>query len=175
MALVVVMPPRHLREGLEEHRGEALASSWIHRDSGTAAASRASAGWLRTKFAIVPLAVGVRVDDEHALGHETPLAANRFADPYRVPDANFGWSARDTCYCYGSFVIEEDEALVVTHRPPKCRFWNQVGGGNQFMATPNVTDARCSVNGHTAVPNADGSVTIVISRGMTRHPNSLTT
>ncbi|HEY7053428.1 MAG TPA: hypothetical protein VH496_15035, partial [Mycobacterium sp.] len=39
----------------------------------------------------------------------------------------------------------------------------------------NVTDARSSVNGHSAVPNADGSVTIVISRGMTAHPNSVTT
>jgi len=39
----------------------------------------------------------------------------------------------------------------------------------------NVNDARSSVNGHSAVPNADGSVTIVVSRGMTEHPNSLTT
>jgi hypothetical protein len=46
---------------------------------------------------------------------------------------------------------------------------------NQFMATHGVTDARSSVNGHSAVLNADGSVTTVISRGMTAHPNSLTT
>jgi hypothetical protein len=43
------------------------------------------------------------------------------------------------------------------------------------MASHNVTDARSSVNGHSAVPNADGSVTIVVSRGLTTHPNSLTT
>jgi len=43
------------------------------------------------------------------------------------------------------------------------------------MATHNVNDARSSVNGHSAVPNADGSVTIVVSRGLTEHPNSLTT
>ena len=35
-------------------------------------------------------------------------------------------------------------------------------------------DARCSINGHSAVLNSDGSVTIVLSRGMTSHPNSLT-
>ena len=46
---------------------------------------------------------------------------------------------------------------------------------NQFMATHGVTDARCSINGHSAVLNADGTVTIVISRGVTGHPNSLTT
>jgi Protein of unknown function (DUF1214) len=145
-----------------------------HGDAETAAALQASAAWLRTMFAIVPLAVGVRVDDEHALGHEIAHAANDFAEPYQVPDANFGWSARDACYSYGSFMLDEDEALIITHRPPTCRFWNLVVW-NQFMATHGVTDARCSVNGHSAVPNADGSVTIVISGGMTEHPNSLTT
>ena len=88
-----------------------------HGDAETAASLRAAATWLRTMFAIVPLAVGERVDDEHALGHETAHAANEFAHPYQVPDANFGWSARDACYSYGSFVLDDDEALVITHRP----------------------------------------------------------
>ena len=83
-----------------------------HGDAETAAALRASAAWLRTMFAILPLAVGVRVEDAHTLGHEISQAANEFADPYQVPDANFGWSARDACYAYGSFVLEDDEALV---------------------------------------------------------------
>ena len=126
-----------------------------HGDAETAAALRASAAWMRTMFAILPLAVGARVEDAHTLGHEISQAANEFADPYQVPDANFGWSARDACYAYGSFVLEDDEALVITHRPPPCRFWNLVVW-NQFMATPGVTDARSSVNGHSAVPNADG-------------------
>jgi hypothetical protein len=126
-----------------------------HGDAETAAALRASGAWLRTRFAIVPLAVGFRVDDSHRLGHEIAQVANQFADPYQVPDANFGWSARDACSAYGSFVLEHDEALVITHRPPKCRFWNLVVW-NQFMATHNVNDARSSVNGHSAVPNADG-------------------
>ena len=145
-----------------------------HGDAETAAKIRASAAWMRTMFAIVPLAVGARVDDSRALGHEIAHAANQFAEPYQVPDANFGWSARDACYSYGSFVLDEDEALVITHRPPPCRFWNLVVW-NQFMATHGVTDARCSINGHSAVLNADGTVTIVISHGVTGHPNSLTT
>jgi hypothetical protein len=156
-----------------------------HGDAETAARLRAIATWLRTMFAIVPLAVGTRamrtgtVDEDssgHALGHETVHAANQFADPYQVPDANFGWSARDACYSYGSFVLDEDEALVITHRPPSCRFWNLVVW-NQFMATFGASegpDARCSVNAHSAVLNSDGSVTIVVTRGMTSHPNSLT-
>jgi len=152
-----------------------------HGDAETAANLRAAATWLRTMFAIVPLAVGDRVSDqdgaEHRLGHETAYAANQFADPYQVPDANFGWSARDACYSYGSFVLNDDEALVITHRPPPCRFWNMVVW-NQFMATFGASegpDARCSVNGHSATLNSDGSVTIVLSRGMTSHPNSITT
>ena len=143
-----------------------------HGDAETAAALRASAAWLRTMFAIVPLAVGVRVDDAHTLGHEISQVANEFADPYQVPDANFGWSARDACYAYGSFVLSDDEALVVTHRPPACRFWNLVVW-NQFMA--GVTDEKTSINSYSAVPNSDGSVTAVISRGMTAHPNSIST
>jgi Protein of unknown function (DUF1214) len=151
-----------------------------HGDADTAARLRAAATWLRTMFAIVPMAVGDRVGDkdgaEHALGHEIDHAANEFADPYQVPDANFGWSARDACYSYGSFVLDDDEALVITHRPPSCRFWNLVVW-NQFMATFGAAegpDARCSINGHSAVPNSDGSVTIVLSRGATAHPNSVT-
>jgi hypothetical protein len=151
-----------------------------HGDAETAARLRATATWLRTMFAIVPLPVGTRAGedaDEHGLGHETAHAANQFAEPYQVPDANFGWSARDACYCYGSFVLEDDEALVITHQPPSCRFWNLVVW-NQFMATYGASegpDARSSINGHSAVLNSDGSVTIVLSRGMTAHPNSLTT
>ena len=145
-----------------------------HGDAETAAALRASAAWLRTMFAILPLAVGsARRRLAHA-GTRNIAMANEFADPYQVPDANFGWSARDACYAYGSFVLEDDEALVITHRPPTCRFWNLVVW-NQFMATHNADDGRSSVNGHSAVPNADGSVTVVVSRGLTEHPNSLTT
>ena len=145
-----------------------------HGDGETAAALRACAAWLRTMFAIVPMAVGVRVDEAHALGHETAQLANEFGQPYQVQDSNFGWSARDACYSYGSFVLEEDEALVVTHRPPVSRFWNMVVW-NQFMGGHIVTDARVSVNARTAIPNSDGSVTIVISKGMTEHPNSVST
>jgi hypothetical protein len=148
-----------------------------HSDAQTAASLRASAAWLRTMFAIMPMPVGTRVDDVHGLGHETAHAANEFADPYQVPDANFGWSARDACYSYGSFVLDDDEALVITHRPPSCRFWNLVVW-NQFMATYGASegpDARSSINGHSAVANSDGTVTVVLSRGMTTHPNSLTT
>ena len=145
-----------------------------HSDAGTAAALRSAATWLQMMFAIIPLSVGVRSDDEHTIGHEVSQVANEFGQPYQVPDANFGWSARDACYSFGSFVLEPDEALVVTHRPPECRFWSLVVW-NQFMATHNAADARSSVNIGTAVPNRDGTVTIVVSHGLADHPNAVTT
>ncbi|WP_220453995.1 DUF1214 domain-containing protein [Nocardioides immobilis] len=145
-----------------------------HGADETASALRASAAWLRTMFAIVPLTVGVRSDDVHTIGHEITQRANDFGDPYQVGDANFGWSARDAAYSFGSFVLEDDEALVVTHRPPACRFWNFVVW-NQFMATHNADDDRCSVNGTQAVANSDGSVTIVVARGRLEHPNAVST
>jgi len=145
-----------------------------HGADETAAALRASAAWLRTMFAIVPLTVGVRSDDTHTIGHEITQLANDFGDPYQVGDANFGWSARDAAYSFGSFVLEDDEALVVTHRPPPCRFWNFVVW-NQFMATHNADDARCSVNGTQAKANSDGTVTIVVSRRRLGHPNAVST
>lgn len=145
-----------------------------HGDLETAAALRATAAWLRTMFAIVPLSVGVRGDERSTLGHTPAAVANEMAAPYQVADANFGWSARDACYSFGSFDLADDEALVITHRPPDCRFWNFVVW-NQFMATHNVDDGRSSVNSHSAVPNADGTVTVVVTPGESRHPNAVTT
>jgi hypothetical protein len=145
-----------------------------HDSAGTAAALRASAAWLRTMFAIIPLTVGVRSDDAHTTGHEITQLANDFGEPYQVGDANFGWSARDASYSFGSFVLEDDEALVVTHRPPACRFWNFVVW-NQFMATHNATDDRCSVNGAQAAVNSDGTVTVVVARRLLEHPNAVST
>ena len=116
-----------------------------HGDDETAAALRASAAWLRTMFMIIPLTVGVRVEDEHTLGHEIANAANTMGAPYQVPDGNFGWSARDACYSFGSYDLAEDEALVITHRPPPSRFWSMCVW-NQFMANHSAGDGRTSVN-----------------------------
>ena len=145
-----------------------------HGTAETAAALRASAAWLRMMFAIIPLTVGVRSDDAHTLGHEITQLANDCGEPYQVGEANFGWSARDASYYFGSFALEDDEALVITHRPPACRFWNFVVW-NQFMATHSAGDDRCSVNGAQAVANSDGTVTIVVAHRRLDHPNAVST
>ncbi len=145
-------------------------------DAGTAAGLRTALAWIRTLFAIVPLTVAPREQEPAAaaLGHNVPILANEFAEPYQVPDANYGWSARDACYAFGSYALEDDEALVITHRPPPCRFWNIVVW-NPFMATEALTDATTSINGGAAVPDADGTVTVVVARRQLAVPNAITT
>ena len=145
-----------------------------HGDEETAAELRASAAWLRTMFMIIPLTIGVRAVEQQSEGHEIANAANTMGPPYQVPDSNFGWSARDACYSFGSYDLAEDEALVITHTPPTVRFWSMCVW-NQFMANHSAGDGRTSANIGSAVPNADGSVTLVISHGPSSHPNALTT
>ena len=148
---------------------------FVRDDASVARSFRSALRWMQTMFAIVPLSVGVRLDDErHGLGHEIAQVANSFAAPYRVPDFNFGWSATDACYSFGSYRLAEDEALVVTHRPPACRFWNVIVW-NQFMAGQNVTDGRTSLNHASAEANSDGTVTVVFSPGVVDHPNAIST
>ena len=142
-------------------------------DAGTAAALRAALTWVQTLFLTVPLTVAPR-DAPQSLGHNTPQLANEFADPYQVPDANFGWSARDACYAFASYRIGPDEALVITHRPPVCRFWNLVVW-NPFLATEVLTDAHTSINNGAARANADGTVTIVVGHADLAHPNAVST
>ena len=146
--------------------------SIIRTDADTARAFRTALEWVRTLFAVVPTAITRRADE--SLGHHTPTGVNEFAEPYQVPDANYGWSARDACYSFATFALEADEALVVTHRPPSCRFWNLVVW-NPFMATEALTDARTSINIGAAVPDADGTVTVVIARELGSHPNAVST
>jgi hypothetical protein len=142
-------------------------------DAGTAAALRAALTWVQTLFVTVPLTVAPR-DAPQSLGHNAPQLANEFADPYQVPDANFGWSARDACYAFGSYRIDPGEALVITHRPPRCRFWNLVVW-NPFLATEVQGDAHTSINSGAARVNADGTVTIVVAHGDVAHPNAVST
>ncbi len=142
-------------------------------DEVTATSLRAALQWVRTLFDTIPLAVSPRQAVE-SLGHNSPQLANEFADPYQVPDANFGWSARDACYAFASYRIQPDEALVVEHRPPNCRFWNLVVW-NPFLATEVLTDAHTSINNGSAVPNADGTVTAVVAHDELAHPNAVST
>ncbi|MCX6397827.1 MAG: DUF1214 domain-containing protein [Propionibacteriales bacterium] len=148
----------------------------VRSDAVTAQALRSTLTWMRTMFMIVPMTIQERTDvDRLGLGHETPDGVNVVAEPYRVPDFNFGWSATDATYCFGSYDLAADEALVLTHRPPNAsRFWNFMPW-TEYMAGHNAADGTTSLNNHTATPNSDGTVTIVVARSQLDHPNAVTT
>jgi len=140
-----------------------------------ATAFHASRRWVEQQLEIAPLPLAARpADDALNTGHTGPAGVNEVADPYRVPAANFGWSAADACYAFGTVSLGDDEALLVTHRPPECRFWN-LNLWNPYMATVDHPGHAVSLNGATAVPNADGSVTVVVTNGNHSHPNAVST
>jgi hypothetical protein len=144
-------------------------------DAQVARAFRSTLEWMRTMFSIVPMPVAVPRDERHTgTGHQTEHGVNEFGAPYQVPDGVFGWSAVDACYAFGSFSLLPGQALVITHTPPACRFWN-LCLWNEYMAGTNPRDGRTSINGTRAVANSDGSVTIVLARELLDHPNAVTT
>lgn len=148
----------------------------VRSDTATAQALRSTLSWMRTMFAIVPMTITERTEaDRLGLGHETPDGVNTVAEPYRVPDFNFGWSATDATYCFGSYDLAPDEALVLTYREPSSyRFWNFMPW-TEYMAGHNAADGTTSLNNHTAVRNSDGTTTIVVARRQLAHPNAVTT
>jgi hypothetical protein len=142
-------------------------------DAAMAGSLRAALRWAQEMFGIVPLTIAPR-EDRTTVGHNAPIGANVMAPPYQVGAISYGWSAKDACYSFGSFVLDPGEALVITHRPPTVRFWN-VTIWNEYMACHDLEYGRVSLNGATATPNSDGTVTIVVSRTQLEHPNSITT
>jgi len=149
--------------------------TYRERDAHTARALRTALRWILEQFNVVPIPVAAPPEPSRVTeGHNPPVGANVCADPYQVPDAVFGWSARDACYSFGSYALQPSQALVITHTPPQCRFWN-VNVWNPFMAGYNSDYERVSVNIGSAVPNADGSVTIVIAQRPLAHPNAIST
>jgi hypothetical protein len=144
----------------------------LKSDADVARSLRAARRFAQDTFAIVPLILPERQPLDLPDGQS--LTTNTLSPPYRAGDATYGYSMKDACYCLGGFSLEPDEALVITSRHPNCRFWN-LTLWNQFMAALDVEYGRAGLNSGTAVPNSDGSITIVISRELLDHPNAIST
>lgn len=80
----------------------------------------------------------------------------------------------NTQYSYGYFDIAEDEALVVTLRPPECEYWN-IQLANHWLESLDAPNTPSSINLASAVPDEDGSVPVVISLRDPGRPNWLDT
>jgi len=128
---------------------------WRLTDADVARRLRAVLTWVRDQSAMVPLPLG---------------EPNHIETPYPVPTVTHGWAAGDASYAMGSFDLREDEALVMTGHFPECAFWN-VCLWNQFLHTYNADYDRTTLNGGHAVPNPDGSITVVVSEADPGHPN----
>lgn len=114
--------------------------------------------WLRDQSAIV-------------LGIGDP---NTVDEPYPVPTATFGWAAGDAAYAMGSFVLEDDDVLIIRGRSPECAFWN-VCLWNQFLHTYDYAYERVTLNGTQAVLEPDGSWELAIAANDPGHPNWIST
>ena len=128
-------------------------------DADLARRFRAALTWLRDQAAIVPIALG---------------EPNTVDEPYPVPSQTFGWAAGDAAYAMGSYVLDDDEVLLVEGRSPDCAFWN-VCLWNQFLHTYDYAYERVTLNGGQIAYEPDGSWRIVIAPQDPGHPNWIST
>jgi hypothetical protein len=77
---------------------------------------------------------------------------------------------RTVLFC--RWVVEPDEALVVTVRPPECAYWN-FELNNEWWNTVDYRYRLTSVNGEQAVFNPDGTVVVVLAHEDPGVPNWL--
>ncbi|MDX1648574.1 MAG: DUF1214 domain-containing protein, partial [Myxococcota bacterium] len=77
-------------------------------------------------------------------------------------------------YYHSYWELGPDEALVVEATPPECDYWNfQVA--NHWLESLDYRYFKVHVNKHTAVPESDGSVRVVVAHEDPGHPNWLDT
>jgi len=128
-------------------------------DASLARRFRAALTWVRDQSAMVPLTMG------------TPNAVD---PPYPVPTTTFGWAAGDAAYAMGTYLLDDDQALVLRGRSPACAFWN-LCLWNPFLHTYNYDVERVTINGTEVHYEPDGSWEIVIAPRDPGHPNWVST
>ena len=96
---------------------------------------RSVTNFLRELLAITPL--------------PDPAEPNTIADVWAVPDATYGWAAKDAHYAMGSFDLADDEQLVIEGRSPECAYWGCMLW-NPFMQTFDYRYQRIGINGEQA-------------------------
>jgi hypothetical protein len=128
-------------------------------DAALARRFRAALTWVRDQSAMVPLAMG---------------EPNSVDPPYPVPTTTFGWAAGDAAYAMGSYLLEDDQALILRGRSPECAFWN-LCLWNPFLHTYNYDYERVTINGAQVHYEEGGSWQIVISPTDPGHPNWVST
>jgi hypothetical protein len=101
---------------------------------------------------------------------EHPNELPRF-DPQKAKAAG---GDPNIAYYHSYWRLGPDEALVIEATPPECDYWNfQVA--NHWLESLDYRYFKIHVNKHTAVPEPDGSVRVVVAHEDPGHPNWLDT
>jgi hypothetical protein len=88
--------------------------------------------------------------------------------------SNAAGGDKNIIYYHGYWKLEEDEALVITVRPPECDLWNfQLN--NYWMESLDYRYFTVSINKGNAVTDPDGKVKVIISSRDPGLPNRLET
>jgi hypothetical protein len=98
---------------------------------------------------------------------------NEFA---RLNSDDFGAdiSGTDNLYMFGTFQIEEDEALLIETDPLDVRYWN-IAIESRWHESVDYLTRRTHRSLDHAVVDADGKLRFVLAHGKTPHPNWLDT
>ncbi len=88
------------------------------------------------------------------------LTPNEFPAP--VPPGDFGLAAFDAHYAMAPYLLNADEALVITGRWPDCSFGN-VCLWNRFQQTLDYRSRQVSLNRSQTTLESDGSFRIVLA------------
>jgi hypothetical protein len=99
---------------------------------------------------------------------------NTVDEPYAQPQVTYGWAAGDAAYAMGSFDLDDDQALVVEGRAPKCAFWN-LCLWNPFLQTYDYRYEQVTINGGQVRYEPDGSWRVVIAARDPGVPNWVST
>lgn len=77
-------------------------------------------------------------------------------------------------YYHSYWKLEEEQMLVIDVNPPACDAWNfQLN--NFWMESLDYRHFRIGINKHTAVPEPDGQIRVVVSHRDPGHPNWIET
>ncbi len=98
---------------------------------------------------------------------------NEFA---RLNSDDFGAdiSSTDNLYMFGTFQIEEDEALLIETDPLDVRYWN-IAIESRWHESVDYLTRRTHRSLDDAIVDADGKLRFVLAHGKTGHPNWLDT
>jgi len=102
-----------------------------------------------------------------------------FDDPHKFVSNNsdgFGAdiSGTDNLYMFATYDLADDEALVIDLQPLEVSYWN-IAVMTRFHETVDYLTRRMSCTMANVVPEADGTIRLVLTHGHDVHPNWLDT